>query len=70
MEKLKISMVYRFQKGGSVFYVSEGDVIKVKLSDGKIISGKFCGCNADGSRFQIEDGCFIDINCDDVIDID
>jgi hypothetical protein len=70
MEKLRINMCYKFIKGGSRFYAYEGDKIKIKLENGSIISGTFCGCNSDGTKFQIEDSCFIDVNCDDVVDLD
>lgn len=71
VEQLRIYQEYLFKKGGSKFYISEGERIKVKVgvNGGMIIEGTFLGCNFDGTEFQVEDGNYINIKCADVLDI-
>lgn len=39
METLKIYQEYRFKKGGSEFYISESQNLKVKLTSGDVLEG-------------------------------
>lgn len=70
MEKLQIYQIYKFKKGGSVFYMSEGDKVKVKTVEGIIYKGYLIGVSAFSEYFDIEtkDG-IISVRCEDVIDI-
>lgn len=64
-----ISQEYKFQKGGSVFYISEGHGLKIKLSTGEICEGTLVEVGG-AQYFVIEtDNGLITIDCENVVDI-
>lgn len=70
MERLMISQEYKFQKGGSVFYISEGHGLKIKLSTGEICEGTLVEVGGLSQCFDIDtDNGVITIDCENVIDI-
>lgn len=70
MEKLEIYQVYKFKKGGSEFYISEGQNIKVKVKSEYIYEGVLTQVGAWSEFFDIETNeGVITIDCEDVIDI-
>lgn len=70
METLKIYQEYRFKKGGSEFYISEGQNLKVKLTSGDVLEGSLIEVGEVSQCFDIEtaDG-IITIDCKNVVDI-
>lgn len=70
METLKIYQEYRFKKGGSEFYISEGQNLKVKLTSGDVLEGSLIEVSGVSQCFDIEtvDGV-ITIDCENVVDI-
>lgn len=70
MEKLEIYQVYKFKIGGSEFYISEGQNIKVKVKSEDIYKGTLTQVSAWAECFDIETNeGVITIDCEDVIDI-
>lgn len=70
MEKLKITQEYKFVKGGSAFYISEGQNLKVKLSDGNVCEGVLVAVGSVSECFDIDtDNGVITIDCEKVVDI-
>lgn len=70
MDKLIITQEYKFQKGGSVFRISEGEGIKVKLLDGNIYEGVLVDVGGLVQYFDIEmENGVVTIDCGNVVDI-
>lgn len=70
MNKLMITQEYKFQKGGSAFYISEGQGIKVKLLSGDICEGVLVEVGGLSQSFDIDsDNGVITIDCENVVDI-
>lgn len=70
METLKISKEYKFKKGGSEFYISERQKLKIKLSSGDIFEGTLLNASELCQVFDIlTDDDEITIECDNVVDI-
>ena len=70
MDKLVIVQEYKFQKGGMVFYISEGERLRIKLSTGDICEGTLVEVGGFSDCFDIDtDDGLITIDCEDVVDI-
>lgn len=71
MGKLEISTEYKFQKGGSMFYLTEGQSLKVKTKE-KIYEGKLIEVAPTGKWFCLclnNEKKQIKIECNNVLDI-
>lgn len=70
MDILEITLEYKFKKGGSIFHITEGEGLKVKLSNSNIIVGTLVKVRSITGSFDLEtDNGIITINCENVIDI-
>lgn len=70
MEKLVISQEYKFKKGGSEFYISEGQSLKVRLSSGDVYEGILVEVGSFSQCFDIENNSgIVTIDCENVVDI-
>lgn len=69
MEKLQISMEYKFQKGDSIFYIVLGEWLRVKLRD-KICEGRLIAIDEENQYFILKIlGKKVIIKCGEVLDI-
>ena len=69
MEKLQISMEYKFQKGDSTFYIILGEWLRVKLED-KIFEGRLIAIDEENQCFILKIlGKKALIKSDEVLDI-
>lgn len=69
METLKIYQEYKFKKGGSEFYISEGQKLKVK-TDNSVFEGILTSVGGFGEDFHLDIGDeSVKIHCDRVTDI-
>lgn len=70
METLKIYQVYKFKKGRSEFYISEGQDLKVRLSSGGILEGTLIEVGSISECFDIKtnDG-IVTVDCENVVEI-
>lgn len=70
MNALRIYREYKFKKGESEFYISEGQVLKVNTISGDIYNGKLIEVGEVSECFDIKtENGVITIDCEDVIDI-
>lgn len=70
MEKLRITQEYKFTKGGSVFYISEGQKLRVRLSDGNVCEGTLIEVGGVSECFDVDAANgLITIDCEKVVDI-